>query len=101
MYEASKEMISFSEENTYLWVRLFGSQAPERHSYSSVGKSFLSAVGAPAAKILANGNQGLVLAEMSQTLLTNKKQEKMRSGDDTNIDNLLSINRKKYSNFKI
>ena len=38
VYEASKEMISFSEENTFLWTRLFGSQAGERHSYSSVGK---------------------------------------------------------------
>jgi hypothetical protein len=37
VYEASKEMISFSEENTYLWSRLFGAQAGERHCYSSVG----------------------------------------------------------------
>jgi len=41
VYEASKEMISFSEENTYPWVRLFGCQAPERHCYSSVDMSSL------------------------------------------------------------
>jgi hypothetical protein len=35
--------------------------------------------------MLANGNRGLVPEEMFQTLLTNKKQGKMCSGDATNI----------------
>jgi hypothetical protein len=50
-----------------------------------------------------NGEQGPVPEEMSQTLLTNKKQGKIRPRDTTNIIKLsqLSINLKKYFYFDI
>jgi hypothetical protein len=50
----------------------------------------------------ANKNLGLVHEEMCQTLLTSKKQEKMRLRDATNIikpTSLMSIYRKKYFYF--
>jgi hypothetical protein len=136
VYEASKEMISFSEENTYLWVRLFGSQAPERHSYSSVGKDNNSRLAVPyllwiglffhatvrqsfrsvirmvisfcrwrtVCKIFhPMGIEGWCLKKCPKTLLTNKKQGKMRSRDATNIikPSKLSSNQNKYFYFNI
>ncbi len=59
---------------------------------------------APTAKSFSHRKQGTVPEEMSQTMLTNKKQGKMRLRDATNIikSTKLSINRKKYAstNFK-
>ena len=42
MYEASKELISFSDENAFIWNKLFCEEGDKKHSYKSSGNNGLS-----------------------------------------------------------
>ena len=42
VYEASKELISFSDENAFIWNKLFCEEGDKKHSYKSSGNNGLS-----------------------------------------------------------